>query len=83
MMAALAPEPLALAKPDRIEHVWIDPQTGLRGGVSCTGSLELPFVQGSAPEQRAPCSGAVDAAVEGGDATVEKPKSWLERLFRR
>jgi len=29
-MAALAPEPLALAKPDRIELVWIDPQTGLR-----------------------------------------------------
>src|SRR2546422_8152756 len=28
MMAALAPEPLTLAKPDRIELVWIDPQTG-------------------------------------------------------
>jgi penicillin-binding protein 1B len=83
MMAALAPEPLALAKPDRIEHVWIDPQTGLRGGVSCAGALELPFVQGSAPEQRAPCSGAVDAAVEAVDATVEKAKSWLERLFGR
>src|SRR6266850_1806693 len=42
MMAALAPEPLALAKPDRIELVWIDPQSGLRG-VSCPGALELPF----------------------------------------
>src|SRR5437667_280516 len=37
MMAALAPEPLALAKPDRIELVWIDPQTGLRGSMSCEG----------------------------------------------
>jgi hypothetical protein len=62
----------------------------LRGGVSCAGSLELPFVQGSAPEQRAPCTEALDVAVEAGDATVkagdatvEKPKSWLERLFRR
>jgi len=81
MMAALAPEPLALAKPDRIELVWIDPQTGLRGSMSCAGALELPFVQGSAPEARAPCSGALDAAVEAVDATVERAKSWLDRLF--
>jgi len=83
MMAALAPEPLALAKPDRIELVWIDPQTGLRGSMSCAGALELPFVQGSAPEERATCSGALDAAVEAVDATVERAKSWLDRLFSR
>jgi penicillin-binding protein 1B len=83
MMSALVPEPLALAKPDGIENVWIDPQSGLRGGISCPGALELPFVQGSAPEQRAPCSTPVDAAVEAVDATVEKAKSWFERLFGR
>jgi penicillin-binding protein 1B len=83
MMAALAPEPLALAKPERIELVWIDPQTGLRGGTSCPGSTEIPFVQGSAPRDRAPCSGAVDAAVEAVEATVERAKSWFERLFGR
>jgi len=83
MMAALAPEPLALAKPDRIELVWIDPQTGLRGSMSCEGARELPFVQGSAPEERAPCSGPLDAAVEAVDATVERAKSWLDRLFGR
>ena len=83
MMAALAPEPLALAKPERIEHVWIDPQSGLRGGTSCPGALEIPFVKGSAPESRAPCSGPVDAAVEAVEATVERAKSWLERLFGR
>ena len=90
MMAALAPEPLAFPKPERIELVWIDPETGLRGGASCAGAVELPFIEGSAPEQRAPCSGAMDAAVEAVDAaveavdsTVEKAKSWLERLFGR
>ncbi len=83
MMAALAPEPLAFPKPERVEHVWIDPQTGLRGGTSCPGAIELPFIQGSAPQERAPCSGAMDAAVEAVDATVEKAKSWLERLFGR
>jgi penicillin-binding protein 1B len=83
MMAALAPEPLALTKPEKVDLVWIDPQSGLRGGTSCPGATELPFIQGSAPEQRAPCSGAVDAAVEAVDATVEKAKSWLERIFGR
>jgi penicillin-binding protein 1B len=90
MMAGLAPEPLAFPKPERIELVWIDPETGLRGGASCAGAVELPFIEGSAPEQRAPCSGAMDAAVEAVDAaveavdsTVEKAKSWLERLFGR
>jgi penicillin-binding protein 1B len=82
MMAALAPEPLALEKPERIELVWIDPQSGLRGS-SCPGAQELPFVQGSAPRERAPCASPVDAAVEAVGQTVEKAKSWFERLFRR
>jgi penicillin-binding protein 1B len=83
LMAALAPEPLALARPERVELVWIDPQTGLRGGASCPGSTEVPFVQGSAPRDRAPCSGAVDAAVEVVEKSVGRAKSWFERLFGR
>jgi penicillin-binding protein 1B len=83
MMAALAPEPLALAKPEGIELVLIDLQTGLRGGTSCPSSTEVPFMQGSAPQGRAPCSGAMDAAVEAVEQTVQKAKSWLERLFGR
>jgi penicillin-binding protein 1B len=83
MMAALAPEPLALAKPEGIELVLIDPQTGLRGGTSCPGATEVPFMQGSAPQERAPCSGTMDAAVETVEQTVQKAKSWLERLFGR
>jgi penicillin-binding protein 1B len=83
MMAALAPEPLMLEKPERVEHVWIDPQSGLRGGASCPGAQEVPFVQGSAPRELAPCASPVDAAVEAVEATVEKAKSWLERIFGR
>jgi penicillin-binding protein 1B len=83
MMSALVPEPLALAKPERVELVWIDPQTGLRGGTSCPGATEVPFVQGSAPRERAPCSGTMDAAVEVVEKSVERAKNWLERLFGR
>jgi len=83
MMSVLAPEPLALARPERIELVWIDPQTGLRGGTSCPGATEVPFVQGSAPRERAPCSGAMDAAVEVVEKSVERAKGWLDRLLGR
>jgi len=83
MMAALQPEPLALARPEGVELVWIDPQSGLRGGMSCAGSIEVPFAQGSAPRERAPCSGGLDSAVQAVEATMEKAKNWLERLFGR
>ena len=73
MMAALDPEPLALPKPDGVEVVAIDPQTGLRGS-GCPGAYDLPFVAGSAPEGRAPCADG---------QTVEKVKGWLERIFGR
>jgi penicillin-binding protein 1B len=74
MMAALGPQALALAKPEGIELVSIDAETGLRGDGQCAGALELPFIAGSAPEERAACA---------GDATVERIKSWFERLFGR
>ena len=80
MMAALDPEPLALPKPEGIEQVLIDPQSGLRADLTCAGAVELPFTQGSAPEQRAPCATQIGVAVE---QVKERAKSWLERLFRR
>jgi len=78
MMAALDPEPLALPKPDGIENVLIDPGSGLRADFACDGALELPFAQGSAPVERAPCASAVGVAVEG---VKQQAKSWLQRLF--
>ncbi|HEY6240891.1 MAG TPA: penicillin-binding protein 1B [Burkholderiales bacterium] len=78
LMASLDPEPLALPKPDGIEQVLIDPQSGLRADSACAGALELPFAQGSAPAERAPCASAVGVAVEG---VKQQAKSWLQRLF--
>ena len=80
MMASLDPEPLALPKPDGIEQVLIDPGSGLRADLGCSGALELPFAQGSAPSAPAPCASPVGVAVE---QVRQKAKSWLERLFGR
>jgi penicillin-binding protein 1B len=83
LMAALSPEPLALASPDTIERVWIDPQTNLRGDSQCAGAVELPFIQGSAPQERSPCASPGGAVVDAVDEGVQRAKSWLERLFGR
>ncbi len=62
----------------------IDPQTGLRGS-GCPGALQLPFVKGSAPEERAPCASstveAIEKAADSVKQTVEPVKNWLQRLF--
>ena len=78
MMAMLDPEPLALAKPDGVETVLIDPESGLRADAGCAGAIELPFARGSAPAERAPCSSALGVVVE---EVLQQTKSWWERLF--
>jgi penicillin-binding protein 1B len=80
LMASLNPEPLALPKPEGIEQVLIDPQSGLRADFACAEALELPFAQGSAPVERAPCASAVGVAIE---QVKQQAKSWLQRLFGR
>jgi len=80
LMAALDPEPLALPKPEGIESVLIDPGSGLRADLACSGAVELPFAQGSAPVARAPCASAAGVAVE---QVKQQTKSWLQRLFGR
>ena len=83
MMSALAAQPLALPKPDAIEQVWIDPQTSLRGDSQCAGAVELPFMQGTAPRELSPCASPAGAVIDAVDHTVQKAKSWLDRLFGR
>ncbi|MHB1949909.1 MAG: penicillin-binding protein 1B [Acidiferrobacteraceae bacterium] len=56
LMGALQPQPLNPAMPRDIERVWIDPVTGLRADRACPGAVRLPFIQGSAPTQKAPCA---------------------------
>ena len=58
----------------------IDPESGLRADSGCAGALELPFAQGSAPAERAPCASALGVAVE---EVKQQAKSWWERLFGR
>lgn len=56
MMAGLNPQPLLLPEPESIERVWIDAATGLRSAQECQGSVELPFIAGSAPTESVSCN---------------------------
>ena len=74
----------------RVEMVSIDPQSGLRGGASCPGAVELPFMQGSAPtgtrallrpDGRRGRGGRRGRA--GGRRDRQARQNFLERLFGR
>jgi penicillin-binding protein 1B len=80
LMASLDPEPLALPKPEGIETVLIDPQSGLRADSGCDGALELPFVNGSAPVDKAPCASAIGTAI---DDVKQTTRNWWQKLWRR
>jgi penicillin-binding protein 1B len=79
-MASLDPEPLALPKPEGVENVLIDPQSGLRADSGCPGALELPFMSGSAPVERAPCASALGSAV---DTVKQTTKNWWQKIWGR
>ncbi len=72
MMARLDPEPLAPPRPDNVEMVAVDSATGRRADDSCRDAVSLPFINGSAPVETAPC-----AASASGPAI----KNWFKRLF--
>jgi len=60
--------------PVGVELVEIDPASG-RLGKGCADARELPFIQGSAPRERAPCASGLSSKLDEGIG-------WLRRLFR-
>lgn len=64
---SLEPQP-----PEGVEWVWIDAASGLRSEQGCPGALPLPFIEGSAPEDLAPCA----------RTPVPRPLQWLRELFQ-
>ncbi len=81
LIAPLHPEPLAPQRPEGIEEMLIDPQSGLRADSGCAGAVMLPFAQGSAPTERAPCASVLNDVIPLG-VIKERVKGWFERLFR-
>ena len=82
MMAALAPEPLALAKPERIENVLDRPAERAARRQQLPRRARASFRPGLGAARRAPCARpGRRARSRRSDRPVEKAKSWFERLF--
>ncbi|OOZ37750.1 penicillin-binding protein 1B [Solemya velesiana gill symbiont] len=57
MMRRMNPQPLELIRPESVELVWIDPQSGLRADEGCSEARQYPFIVGSAPVATSSCVG--------------------------
>ena len=64
------------ARPQDVERVWIDRDTGKRSHDRCDGAVELPYVVGHEPERWTECGRREH---ERGD---ESDGSWLRRWFQ-
>ncbi len=64
--------------PVDVELVAVDLGTGRLADKHCEDVIELPFIVGSAPTERAPCASPQINGKVGG-----KVRNWLDRLFRR
>ena len=73
-MSRASRQPLEYRPPDGIELVMIDASNGYRTGEGCPHARLLPFIAGSAPEQRTDCARQQTRPGSIGD--------WFRRLFK-
>lgn len=97
MMKNIQPDPLLPEMPEDIEMANVDAVTGARYDDDCKTGVTMPFIKGSAPQERsacpfaateapkaeaAPASAVVEAKPEVRPEIKQEPqKSWLQRLF--
>jgi penicillin-binding protein 1B len=55
LMKNIPARDLQLDMPESVINQWIDPETGGSTDKGCSGAVELPFITGSGPTQRAEC----------------------------
>ena len=55
-MAGASETSLAYRVPEGIEHYWVDEASGKLSARHCEGARLLPFIEGSQPDERAPCT---------------------------
>jgi penicillin-binding protein 1B len=70
IFAAINPRSGEPSRPDNVELVLIDQESGLLASNDCDEAAEIPFIKGSSPTELAPCAGGTVGA--GG---------WVKGLF--
>ena len=49
---------LQMIQPAGVKNIWIDAESGGLSNKNCLGAVELPFIQGSEPTEKAECKSA-------------------------
>ena len=68
-----APDQVPVAV-ENIEYQWIQPKTGLLADAGCPDAVQLPFLVGSAPQERDACAGK--------KGVLTAPVDWFKELFK-
>ena len=70
-------ESLIIEKSENIESQWVDSKTGLLSKSSCSGSMQLTFIKGSAPTET-----ATDCQRSGVREQINNTVEWFKQIFR-
>ncbi len=70
-------ESLKIEQSDNIETHWIDSNTGLLSNPSCSGSMQLTFIKGSAPTKS-----ATNCQRTGVREHINDTVEWFKQIFR-
>jgi len=55
MMRRSGIEPLTLVRPDNVDTAWVERDSGRLSGAGCANAMQLPFIHGSAPDEKSSC----------------------------
>jgi penicillin-binding protein 1B len=61
--------------PAEVQELPTDPESGLLADAGCPAAINVPYLQGSAPQQYAPCANQ-------SKSNPQNPPNWLQRIFQ-
>lgn len=73
MMAKLSLQAFQPERPESVQELWVDEQTGALAASYCEHAAQLPYIRGSAPDGTSEC---IRSASE-----VDRAVNWVRRLF--
>ncbi len=72
LMQQEKPMPFMAVRPEQIDYQWVEDRTGLLSAAYCEGARQIPFIQGTQPQEHAACA----------DNQVERTLDWFRQWFR-
>ena len=74
--------PLLAQPPKDVEMLWVEPASGLLADAQCPGALQVPFLSGSGPREKAAC-GRKENRVRQKENPVRREENPVKNFFKR